>query len=218
MAYCTAANVMAYLALYNVPETFIDETKLTASGFLDRAKSTIDSYCFRDFDHHVDAIEFYHGSGKDYLQTYQFPILKITHVIMYNQLLQAMRMFLDTELIVHPQRGQIYLPPIYPAFLVDKPYAAVFGNIFIPGRYNIEVQYDYGYATPPLGVVTANILLTVADVLRAYQFDLSRGRSSMGSVGVSESYSGLIDKQVEQIKKEAFDLLNRERRVFMRSV
>ena len=201
MAYAKVNEVQDFLRAYSLPDEFLDPKKIQT--FLDIAKSTIDTTCKRDFDFHQDVVEFYHGSGRDYLQLYFYPVVSISHVIMFNQLLQAMRVFLDTELIVFAERGQIYLPPVYPAFLADKPYGAIFGNVFIQGRYNVEVKYSYGYQTPPDGIKTASIKLAASELLRAYIFAISSGRSSFGFGGTSENYVGVVGPLIEQFRKEA---------------
>ena len=157
---------------------------------LQSAKSTIDQYCDRDFDLHTNVIEFHDGNGKDSMNTYYYPIVGIQYVVMYNQLMQSMRTFLDTELIIHPEWGEIFLPPIYPAFLADKPFSAMFGNMFISGRRNIEISYDYGYTTPPTDITAASNLLAGAYIMKMKFAALSGGVNSRSIDGYSESFGG----------------------------
>jgi len=157
---------------------------------LDAAKSYIDNYCDRDFEEHTDVIEFHDGNGRDSLNTYYYPILDLTYVVMYNQLMQSMRTFLDTELIIHPQWGEIFLPPIYPVFMADKPFSALFGNIFIAGRRNIEIKYTYGYETTPSEIATASNLYAAAYLLKVGFAQTTAGATSRSIDAYSESFSG----------------------------
>ncbi len=214
MSYVSTAEVQAYLAPYNLPAQFLNPTNIQT--YIDIAQAKIDSRCKRDFLFHQNQVEFYHGGGRDYLQLYFYPITSVTHVIMFNQLLQAMRVFLDTELIIYPERGQVFLPPLYPAFMADKPYAAIFGNVFIPGHYNIEVQYSYGYPTAPEGIKGATIFFTAAEIMKSYIFSISSGRSSVSFGGTGENYTGLVPQMVKDWEAQAYELLKPYEHVFYR--
>lgn len=205
MSYVSTAEVQAFLAPYSLPDQFLNPTNIQT--YIDIAQSRIDSRCKRDFAYHENQVEFYHGGGRDYLQTYFYPITSVTHVISFNQLLQALRVFLDTELIIYPERGQIYLPPIYPVFLADKPYAAIFGNVFIPGHYNIEVQYSYGYPTAPSGIKTAAIYFASAEIMQSYLFAISSGKASVNFNGTGETYTGLMPPMIKEWEAKAFETL-----------
>lgn len=191
----------------------VNETLLTM------VDSYIDTNTFRDFKLHNNRVEFHHGNGKDNINTMYFPIVRLSRMVMYNQLLQAMRVFLDTELIVYPDRGEIFLPPIYPAFLADKPFAAILGNIFIPGRYNIEIDYDYGYETPPVDIQTAATKLLAIDLLRGYGACMSGGANSRSIDGYSESFGKIpYEGLIAMWQKDVDTIIAFNRRVYARAV
>jgi hypothetical protein len=212
--YQTVKEFMAgfNLARFITPEN-INETMLSMTD------AYINTNTMRDFKLHSGVVEFHHGNGKDYIQSYFFPIVRISRMIMYNQLLQAMRVFLDSELIVNPQRGQIYLPPIYPAFMADKPFAAMLGNIFIPGRYNIELDYDYGYASAPEDIKMAATKYVAIQTLIKQGVFITGGATSRSIDGYSESfgkipYEGLINFW----QKEIDFVLKTNQKVFARAI
>jgi len=193
-----------------------DNVNDTLLSFCD---SYFDSNCFRDFKLHSGVVEFHHGSGKDNINTYFFPIVRISRMVMYNQLLQAMRVFLDSELIVHPQRGEIFLPPIYPAFLADKPFAAILGNIFIPGRYNIEVDYDYGYDPTPPDIQMAATKWVSIQLLQKHGAFMTGGTSSRSIDGYSESYGKIpYDGLISMWMKEIDGVVARNAKVYGRAI
>jgi hypothetical protein len=214
--YTDVQSVQQYLCGYGLD---IHATDARVEALLGIADSVIDSETQRDFHHHVDVVEFHHGTGKDYIQSYHFPITQITHLVMYNQLMQAMRTFLDTELIVYPERGQIYLPPIYPAFMSDKPFMAMFGNLFIPGRYNIELQYNYGFTEVPAEIKTVASRIVIRELMFGYWAKLSRGGQSLSFDGASFSYgakpfAGILETWDQENKS----ILARWKRVYFRAV
>lgn len=215
--YTNSTLVWGLLKNYGIPQATV--TDMTTDDMLGLADAYIDSNTFRDFKLHTNTVEFYHGNGKDNITTYHFPIVRISRVIMYNQLLQAMRTFLDTELIIYPDRGQIFLPPIYPAFMTDKPFMAIFGNIFIPGNYNIEVDYDYGYATPPADIQLAATKYTAIQILTAYGAQLSYGMTARTIDGYSESFGKLpYEGLVNVWQKEVDGIIARNKRVYGRAI
>jgi len=198
-------------------EDFLSDTKLI--GYIPMADAYINQELQQDFYYHKDVVEFHDGNGKASMTTYYYPITKITHVIMYNQLLQAMRTFLDTELIIQPDWGEIFLPPIYPAFLSDKPSRAIFGNIFVPGKRNIEIKYDWGYIKPPddIGLIATKYIGT--QILNAYWAWITRGIQSRSFDGYSESYMNKPFGDIyEQWMKEINQILNWRRRQFQRAI
>jgi hypothetical protein len=184
----TLASVNTIIGLYGIPPITQSQLDVLIPLALNEAENLTE----RRFDLVTNVTEFYHGNGKNSIVTLNSPITKIYHVIMYNQLLQAMRTFLDIELIVYPDRGEIGLPPIYPAFLSDAPKLAIFGNIFLPGYYNIEVNYDYGYttATMPPQILLGVTQLVAARAVAGHAANVSKGLSSVSFDGYSESYGG----------------------------
>jgi len=202
---------------YCEDEDFLSDA--TLKDYLILADSYLNNLLFRDFYYHRDVVEFHDGNGKESLTTYYFPITKITRVIMYNQLLQAMRTFLDSELIVHPEWGELFLPPAYPAYLSDRPSRGIFGNIFIPGKRNVEIKYDYGYETPPDDIEMAARKYIGTQVLNAYWAWITRGIQSRSFDGYSESYMQKPFTGIwEQWNKEVNDIIERRRRQFQRSI
>lgn len=183
------------------------------------AESFIDNETFRDFRRHDDVVEFHDGSGRDSLRTYYYPIIKINHVIMYNQMLMSMRIFLDTELIVQPEWGEIWLPPIYPAFMADKPFSAIFGNTFIAGRRNIEVSYSWGMDKVPEDIAYACLLWAARNCLMLYGGRVTGGAQSQSIDGYSESYgvrpfAGILDAW----EKEAMSIIAKWKRITPKAV
>jgi len=210
-------NYDANTGQYVDGEDFLSDSRLKT--MISLADSYINNQTFTDFYYHRDTIEFYDGNGKDGIRTYNFPITKITHVVMYNPLMSSMRTFMDFELIIHPEWGEIFLPPVYPAFLSDTPSRAIFGNIFLPGKRNIEVMYDWGYSEPPDDINLAAKKYVGTQVLNAYWAWITRGVQSRSFDGYSESYMskpfvGLLDSWDKEIKQT---IANRVK-VFPRSI
>lgn len=198
-------------------QDFLSDSKLKA--WIPLADAYLNNSTHTDFYLHRNATEYYDGNGKDSLRTYNYPMTKLTHVIMYNPLLQAMRTFLDFELIIHPEWGEIFLPPIYPAYLSDAPARSMFGNIFIHGRRNIEVQYDWGYSTTPEDINLAATKYIGIQVMSAFWAWLTRGTQSRSFDGYSESYgqkpfAGIVEMWQKEIK----DVINTKIKVFPRSI
>lgn len=222
MAYSTSGTVTSMLApILGVNDPILTNSTYMATA-LQSAKDFIDNICDRDFDLHTGVIEFHDGNGRDSLNTYYYPIVGLTYVVMYNQLMQSMRTFLDTELIIHPEWGEIFLPPIYPAFMADKPFSAMFGNIFISGRRNIEINYDYGYSTPPSEIVTASNYYASSYILKLKFASISGGATSRSIDGYSESFGGFLTSPFGSIAKtwedDARAIAYRWKRISMRAV
>jgi len=220
--YSTSGTVVSMLE----PILGINDPILTNSTYmataLQSSKDFIDNICDRDFLLHSDEVEFHDGNGRDSLNTYYYPIVGITYVVMYNQLMQSMRTFLDTELIIHPEWGEIFLPPIYPAFMADKPFSAMFGNIFISGRRNIEIKYDYGYSTPPNEIVTASNLYASSYILKLKFASISGGSASRSIDGYSESFGAWKSSPFGSIgdswEEQARQIAYRWKRISMRAI
>ena len=221
--YSTSGTLVTLLS----PIFTATDSILTNSDFmnmaLQSAKSTIDQYCDRDFDLHTNVIEFHDGTGKDSMNTYYYPIVGLSYVVMYNQLMQSMRTFLDTELIIHPDWGELFLPPIYPVFLADKPFSAMFGNCFIAGRRNVEICYDYGYTTPPADIAMASNLLAGAYIMKMKFAQLSGGVNSRSIDGYSESFGGAWKSNpwgsiADAWEQDAKNLYSRYKRMSYRAV
>jgi hypothetical protein len=185
---------------------FLTDTKIRS--FVGAADGYINNITQQDFYYHKDEVEFRDGSGTDVMVLWHYPIRKITKVIMYNPMLQSMRAFVDTELIIDPERGQVFLPPIYPAYLSDYPMRAMFGNTFITGRRNIQFCYDFGFDSPPPDIQQAALKYVGTQMMSAYYLSISKGRNSVSFDGYSESYmsgkplGGLFDdwkKEIDQI-------------------
>jgi hypothetical protein len=200
-----------------------NDTMLASSALLEThingAEAFIDSETFRDFRRHDDVVEFHDGNGKNSLISRYHPIIKVDHLIMYNQLLQSMRIFLDTELIIQPEWGEIWLPPIYPAFLADKPFSAIFGNIFIAGTRNIELQYSWGFEKVPEDIQYASLLWSARNFLLVKGALITGGTQSASIDGYSESYGakpyqGLLDTW----EKEALGIIAKWRRLTPKSI
>lgn len=202
---------------YVQAEDFLSNSRL--KSMIPLADSYINNRTYTDFYYHRNVVEYHDGNGKDSLRTYDFPIRKITQVIMYNPLLQAMRTFTDFELIIHAEWGELFLPPIYPAFMSDAPARSMFGNIFIVGRRNIEVDYDWGYEETPEDIKFAASKYAAIQVLNSFWAYLSRGVQSRSFDGYSESFgqkpfAGII----ESWEKEIQDVISSKRKVFPRSI
>jgi len=198
-------------------EDFLSDTNL--QGIIPLADAYLNQELQQDFYYHKDVVEFHDGNGKASLNTYYYPITRITQVIMYNQLLQAMRTFLDSELIIHPEWGEIFLPPVYPAFLSDRPSRAMFGNIFVPGKRNVEIMYDYGYSQPPDDIALIATKYVGNLVLQSYWAWVTRGIQSRSFDGYSESYMQKPFGDIyEQWQKEINQVVLWRRRRFQRAI
>lgn len=206
--YCTEKEVMDYASGYGL-ETFACENKIKL--LIPFTNSYIDSYTQRNFRLNSNNIEFRDGNNKDTIITYHYPIVRINHVVLYNQLLQTMRVFLDTELIIDAPFGLIKLPPIYPAFMSDSPHRAIFGNIFIEGSRNVEINYDWGYEEVPGDVKLAAIKYIMIQLLMGKDIQNSRGLRSLSFDGVSESYGGYIEI-IKMYKQEIKEILDKHKR------
>jgi len=216
--YCTTTQVTNLLnPILGSSDSILTDTYIDNAIAL--AKNYIDNATFRDFSEHTDDIEWHDGNGRDSINTYNYPILSLSYVIMYNQLMQAMRTFLDTELIIHPEWGEIFLPPIYPVFLSDKPFSAMFGNVFISGRRNIEIKYSWGYETPPDDIQYACTLMTGTYLLQQKGGYISAGVTSRSIDGYSESYGKMpFEGLLEQWQKQVDAIIMKHRRLTPRAI
>jgi len=198
--YCTSSDIESFANGYGL-DSFACDSKI--EFWLPFANDYIDSYTQRNFRMNSNEIEFRNGNNKDTMLTYHYPIVRINRVVVYNQLLQTMRVFLDTELIIDAPFGEIKLPPIYPAFMADVPHRAMFGNIFIEGSKNIEINYDWGYEDTPGDIKLAAIKYIMIQLLQGKDAQNSIGLKSLSFDGVSESYGGyseIIKTFQEEIK------------------
>ena len=201
-----------------LPEDFIN-FDLVKERMLD-VDSYIDSETQRDFLYHENQREWHDGNGSNKLILRFFPILDLHYLVMYNQMLQAMRTFLDSEIIFGQggEWGELFLPPIYPAYLTDHPVKSLFGNVFISGYRNIEVFYDWGYKETPVDIQTAAKKLMVIYILNDFLAYLSRGGNSRSIDGYSESYSakGPYSAIIEQFQREVDRIISRRKRIYAR--
>ena len=186
------------------------------------ADDFINSECQQDFYYHQGQREWHNGTATNKLVTRWFPILNIHYLVMYNQLLQAMRTFLDSEMILGQGGafGEIFLPPIYPAYLTDHPVKSLFGNVFIPGDQNIEILYDWGYRKTPEDVKLASKKIMIMYLLQDYIVFITRGANSRSIDGYSESWGKTtpFDNVIEQYRKEVTNMLARRKRYYARFV
>jgi hypothetical protein len=172
-------------------DTFACDQKIRA--LLPLANSYIDSYTQTNFRLNQNEVEFRDGTNTDTIVLYHHPIVRINQLVLYNQMLQTMRVFLDTELIIDAPFGLIKLPPIYPAFLADAPSRSMFGNIFIHGSRNIEIDYDWGFENTPTDIELAATKYIMVQLMQGKDAQNSKGLRSLAFDGVSESYGGYSD-------------------------
>ena len=127
--------------------------------------------------------------------------------------------FLDTELIIDAPYGLIKLPPIYPAFMSDAPHRALFGNIFVEGSRNIEINYDWGYDVAPGDIKMATIKYIMIQLMQGKDAQNHRGLKSISFDGLSESYGGYTEI-IKSFQDEIEVILNKHKRYsgFMRSI
>jgi hypothetical protein len=180
-------------------DTFACESKINA--LLPTANSYIDMYTQTNFRLNTNEVEFRDGAGTDTLILYHHPIVRINQLVLYNQLLQTMRVFLDTELIIDAPYGLVKLPPIYPAFLSDSPSRAIFGNIFIKGSRNIEIDYDWGFSETPSDIQLAATKYIMIQLMQGKDAQNNQGLKSISFDGMSESYGGYTD-MIKDFKDE----------------
>lgn len=214
--YCTTEEVSAFANGYGL-ESFACESKI--NFWLPFANDYIDSQTQRNFRVNANEIEFRDGNNKDTMLSYNYPIIRINRVVLYNQLMQTMRVFLDTELIIDAPFGEIKLPPIYPAFMADSPHRAMFGNIFIEGSRNVEIDYDWGYEDTPGDIKIAAIKYIMVQLMQGKDAQNHQGLKSLSFDGISESYGGYTDI-IKSFQDEIKEILNRHIRYsgHMRSI
>jgi hypothetical protein len=212
--------LMRMNTITQLPENFINY-ELVKERMAD-ADFYIDSETQRDFLYHEFQREWHDGNSTNKLILRFFPILNLHYLVMYNQMLQAMRTFLDSEIIFGQggEWGEIFLPPIYPAYLTDHPVKSLFGNVFITGNRNIEVFYDWGYKQTPGDVQLASKKMMIIYLLNDYLAYLSRGGNSRSIDGYSESYAakGPFSAIIDQYQKEVDKILSRRKRYYSRFV
>lgn len=212
--------LMRMNTITQLPENFINY-ELVKERMAD-ADFYIDSETQRDFLYHEKQREWHDGNSTNKLTLRFFPVLGLHYLVMYNQMLQAMRTFLDSEIIFGQggEWGEIFLPPIYPAYLTDHPVKSIFGNIFITGTRNIEVFYDWGYKQTPGDIQLASKKMMIIYLLNEYLAYLSRGGSSRSIDGYSESYAakGPFTAIIDQYQKEVDRVLSRRKRYYSRFV
>ena len=211
-------QLMKTNVLTNLPAPFVSFDIL--KNRMPDADAYIYTSCQRDFYHHSGQVEWQDGNGTNKLVLRWNPITNITYLVMYNQLLQAMRTFLASEIILGQggEYGEIFLPPIYPAYLTDHPTKSLFGNIFINGNQNVEINYDWGYHKTPVDIASAAKKLMIIYMLNDYVAFVSKGANSRSIDGYSESFGAKnpFNAVIDQYQKEVDKMLARRARVYAR--
>lgn len=204
--------------LTQLPENFVNYDMIKER--MEDADAYINNETQMDFLYHLNQREWHDGNGTNKLVLRFYPILDLHYLVMYNQLLQAMRTFLDSEIIFGQggEWGEVFLPPIYPAYLTDHPVKSLFGNVFITGTRNIEVFYDWGYKQTPNDIKLASKKLMIIYLLNDFLAYLTRGGNSRSIDGYSESYSakGPFSAIIDQYQKEVDKMLSKRRRYYSR--
>lgn len=216
MAYITPDKVISFFSRYGFPADQLSPEWLTE--LITSAEMSINALTQTDFNKHTDWYEWRDGNSRSSMVLYNFPIIKISHVVVYNQLLQLMRVYTQEELIVDFRFGEVFLPQVYPVYLSDEPYRGLFGNVFTKSRRGCEFMYDWGYETPPEDIQRACILRVGIDLLNANLMNSSGGANSRSFDGLSESFGG-IHKQIQESWKTEYEtLIAQRKKLFARAI
>lgn len=216
MAYCSTDQVITFFSRYGFPVDQMDP--LWLAELIKGAEMSINALTQVDFNMHVDNYEWRDGNSRSTLVLYNWPIKKVSHVVVYNQLLQLMRVFTQEELIIDYKFGELFLPQVYPVYLSDEPYRGLFGNVFVKGKRNIEILYDYGYDEAPEDIQRACLLRVGIDLLNANLMKSSGGANSRSFDGLSESF-GNIHKQIQESWKSEYEtIIAQRKKLFARAI
>lgn len=120
-----------------------------------------------------------------------------------------------SDLHVDAVNGLLIIPPR--VLFIEAQGVPFFNYTWIQGQRNIEVGYYYGYkdfSSLPFELKKANAKLVAAKVLQVKAMWVSSGAQSISQDGVSKSFSGgAYSNEIKNLKEEAYNILNRYRRI-----
>lgn len=168
-------------------EALIDKLIIQASDMVNR-------YCHKDFEEHDEVIKM-DGSGNDSLMLRGFPILSITSLkIDDKELVEGTDFRIRKNSMLDGNSG-----------ILDKKY-----GVWPCGWDNIEIDYRWGYVTPPETIVGIVENMVVALLTRTSNIAQGQGMSSYSMDGFSVSFKTELGKQVWE---ESMPLLDGFKRV-----
>ena len=207
MSYADSATVkelsgIAANDLDNVQNSSALDTLI--SKLNDRAKSAIDEYCQRDFEHHPGETVKVDGSGRTDLSLPRqsagdglyYPILSLTSVKLNGSALDSDGYRIKQQPNSKKNRN---------AGIIERKYAR-----WPKGWENIEVTLDWGYPNPPDEVKSIAEQLIIDQLLNAAQASKSSGAESISMDG----YSGTFGKRM-RLSEEHQERLRHFRRIIV---
>ena len=152
VSYCTVDDVWELLTCFDL-STLGEESDIRATidGLLATTKAQTDSVAGRDFGVHSHEIAVTDGAGHDCLFLFR---LGYRPLISVNEMLVDDGAVPPGDYAVYSEQGYIRLKP-----------TASWGTQFPKGVANVEIDLDWGYATPPAEVVAAQAMLTAAQLV-----------------------------------------------------
>lgn len=170
----------------------------------ERAKSRIDEYCQRDFGEHLAETVAIDGNGRTELSVPQraaadglfYPITTLTEVKLSNSVLDADDYRLKPQSNALADRN---------AGIIERKHA-----VWPRGWENIEVTFDWGFASPPGEIKAVAESMITDTLLSAVQDGKSSGAESVSMDGYSVSFGSRM-----RLSEEHKDRLSRFRRIIV---
>lgn len=180
-----------------------DDLDILIGELNELASETIDDYCQRDFEQHTAYTETLDGNGRQSIRLTGYPVISVDTVKVGDSALDAsdFRVKEDSPAWVGENAG-----------ILERK-----GARFPDGWENVEVTYDWGYATPP-GSVRNVAEELVVDALRAAVANkkgAKGGAQSYSMDGFSVSFSESLSKTVGQLNESQKEQLKAHRRVII---
>ena len=221
--YCTVDQVRQFLKDVDIDVVTSDPE---LQRLLEKAKDGINRSTRMAFEP-TALVERYDGKGQQKLILNHWPLISLTYAKIYNMNNQLVRTLAESDVILEKPIGCITIPaPFY--WLYYWPYTPYFGSVapsLTPSRYdyfnlfgigtaNVEVSYNYGYATAPPRIADAAIKMVSIEILQKKGVSQTQGTSGVSMVGITETYGqtgaaggsgpfkGLIDEWQKDIEED----------------
>ena len=203
--YCSVIDVRNYLQTINVDVISDDEE---IHDLIVLSANEIDRATRRRFDV-VTATEMYDGAGQQKLVLDQYPIIQVNEIKIYNLNRQIITDIKKTDsdfaskLIIDLVNGFVTLPSASyymtnPYFWPNTSFASAmmmkgteydYSNRFGKGVANVEVNYTYGFKTPPEGIRDACKKMVIIEMLKKKGASDTQGSSVISIAGMTETFT-----------------------------
>lgn len=169
----------------------------------ERASSTIDAYCNRDFEDHAGFVETLDGNGRGSIRLTGYPVRSVSTVKVGGSTLSSdeYRVKSDSPAWVGENGG-----------ILERKGAA-----WPDGWENLEVTYDWGYTTPPPEIqqVASELVVEALRSAAANDKGAGGGAQSYSMDGFSVSFDDSLKSLVGLLDTGQREVLDKHRRVII---